>query len=204
MEPWKSVVANKREMRLRCAPLITPCQMCASYEAGMTIKQLSKMSGVCVGTVFNILKNTNCKMRKRGHPVGFIQPKEWAVRSGISRRGMEKSAETRKRISEGKKRHYNGMNGYGHTKKNTTGYIKAYAPDHPRAYSDGYMLEHVMIMERVIGRYLNPNEVVHHINGDKTDNRVENLMLMDRSEHISMHQKERYAKKREAKGGMTY
>lgn len=44
-------------------------------------------------------------------------------------------------------------------------------------------------MEQKIGRKLRSDEVVHHINGDKTDNRIENLELISNSEHTSLHHK---------------
>ena len=43
------------------------------------------------------------------------------------------------------------------------------------------------MMEQKIGRSLNSNEIVHHINGDKHDNRIENLELTSRSEHMKKH-----------------
>jgi len=53
------------------------------------------------------------------------------------------------------------------------------APDHPRAKSNnGYVFEHVLVMEETIGRYLDyPGETVHHKNGISDDNRPENLEL---------------------------
>ena len=49
------------------------------------------------------------------------------------------------------------------------------------------VLEHRAVMERKLGRLLHTDEVVHHINGVKTDNRLENLRLMSRTSHLSLH-----------------
>lgn len=56
---------------------------------------------------------------------------------------------------------------------------------------------HVVAIEQCIGRRLAPDEVVHHINGDRSDNRVENLQLMTRSEHARHHLMERKGRKDE-------
>lgn len=63
------------------------------------------------------------------------------------------------------------------------GYIKKMQKDHPFADSYGYVLEHRLIMEEHIGRYLRPQEVVHHINRVRDDNRLENLQLLQSRKH---------------------
>jgi len=56
------------------------------------------------------------------------------------------------------------------------GYIYLLKPDHPNAVN-GYVREHRLIMEEFLGRYLTKEEIVHHKNEIKDDNRIENLML---------------------------
>jgi hypothetical protein len=75
---------------------------------------------------------------------------------------------------------------------NSEGYIFIRSEGHSRARRKGqYVPEHVVVMERHLGRFLTNDEVVHHINGIKTDNRIENLELMTWSSHGSHHMQEK-------------
>lgn len=91
-------------------------------------------------------------------------------------------------------RYINGHYGRGKGKrrsKDGNGYILIYRPDHPFSTSTGYVREHRLVMEEYLGRYLSPDEHIHHINKITTDNRIENLQLVTRSEHMSIEQKGR-------------
>ena len=67
-------------------------------------------------------------------------------------------------------------------------YNYALVPNHPYATKNGYVLLHRIIMENHLGRVLNTNEVVHHIDGNKKNNSIDNLQVLTKENHTKLHQ----------------
>lgn len=67
------------------------------------------------------------------------------------------------------------------------GRIAVFLPEHPKANGSGYVLRSRWIMEKKIGRYLGSNEVVHHLDGNKSNDKLDNLYLTTINEHIKLH-----------------
>jgi hypothetical protein len=80
-----------------------------------------------------------------------------------------------------------GLRGWNYkdgTTLSVKGYRLLYLPKHPMASKkNGLVLEHRVVMAKKMGRILRSDELVHHINGDRLDNRVRNLRLLSRSAH---------------------
>lgn len=70
------------------------------------------------------------------------------------------------------------------------GYRAIWCPEHPYAQRKGYILEHRLIMEQHLKRYLEPNEIVHHKDGNQENNALSNLGLFDNIvSHLKYHRK---------------
>lgn len=81
------------------------------------------------------------------------------------------------------------------------GYIWIHCPKHPNAKHQGYVLEHRLVMERMLGRYLSREEVVHHRDEDTTNNTESNLELFDSN---STHKKESHEEQRSRNASGQY
>ena len=74
----------------------------------------------------------------------------------------------------------------------STGYVKVrVGTTHPLADSKGYCYEHRLVWTGAGRTFDRPGVVLHHLNGDKLDNRLENLQMLLRAEHTRIHLLER-------------
>lgn len=80
--------------------------------------------------------------------------------------------------------------------KITNGYVYMYMPCHPFCKKEGYIKRSRLVIEHFIDRYLTKEEVVHHINEIRNDDRIENLKLFTKREHDSYHMIKRINKHR--------
>ena len=102
--------------------------------------------------------------------------KKTKYKMSVMRKGKIVSQETREKISESSQGE-KAWNWKGGKVKTDKGYILVMTKNHPFCNSRDYVPEHRLVMEKYIGRYLTKNEIVHHKNGQKDDNRLENLIL---------------------------
>jgi hypothetical protein len=89
-------------------------------------------------------------------------------------------------IKSGSKPHNYVGRRFTKARQNGKKYILIHSPSHPYTSKSGYVREHRLIMESKLGRFLMPDEIVHHINGDTLDNRIDNLEVMPKVEHDRM------------------
>ena len=164
------------------------------YALGHSMNEIAELLDMAVGKIHRYF--TIYEIEPRKHLNDKAKEKISQANKGKAfRKGHKASEETKRKISEA-----NTQKGIGHKKKRCDGYIAIYFPDHPKSNAEGYIMEHDLIMECFIGRWLKDDEVVHHKNKIRDDNRIENLQLLTKSEHSRLHMSERYNKK----GEMTY
>lgn len=167
------------------------------WDKGMSGKEIARLLGCTPAAVSMRMKASGIKTRHASaYSPTFKQLEAWRKNGKklSSYPNSKIAASQNGKKNKGKRRRSDYEFG-GHEKKRPDGYVKVYVPEHPNCTADGYVMKHILVIERSIGRYLTEIECVHHINHIRNDNRIENLMLMTVSEHASMHMKERHLKK---------
>lgn len=152
------------------------------YENGMSIPQVSRATGIARSTLrFRYKRSGILRTRQQGVRLAAAQGRIVSPWKGGTRPPF--TEEHKRRMSEARlawaDKHATGLS----TKP--SGYIEI-----TRGENKGRS-QHCVIMEQQIGRRLYRNECVHHINGDKSDNKIDNLRLMTVSDHIRLHALER-------------
>ena len=148
---------------------------------------------IAVGTVYNYLKRYNIPSRPAMTADTRKKISEANKGKYLGKKRGAMSEETKKKLSDSKKGKFTKPSRFGgHRKHRGDGYIAVYCPKHRRATRDGYVMEHILVAEAQLGRCLTDDEVVHHKNKDRADNRIENLQVMTFKEHAALHVVERH------------
>ena len=75
--------------------------------------------------------------------------------------------------------------------RNLNGYRVIYLPEHPAAMTnnnwEGFVYEHIVVAEDFLKRRLKKNEVCHHLDGNRTNNRTGNLLILSKAQHTKLH-----------------
>lgn len=113
-------------------------------------------------------------IRKKARSIGYYVPASVEYKNRSIARSGERSATWK-----------------GGRKLTPKGYVQVLKKEHPRADPNGYVFEHILVWERYTGIQVEPGFVVHHLDGDKTNNEIDNLCLMTFGAHSSYHNKRR-------------
>ena len=110
-----------------------------------------------------------------------------SVQHKANRLGIAKDKEAFHEVRSKAMSGANSGNFKGYRRKTPKGYIMRYMPEHPCASASGLVAEHRLVMEKQLGFQLPKEFDVHHINGIKDDNRIENLAIVTHGAHSAIH-----------------
>lgn len=129
-------------------------------EEKKSIRAIAKESGSTQGNVYSVLRHAKIPMRTVKEGVALV-----------------------KRIGPATPNWKGGRYKVGARGR----YFKVWAHGHPFANRDGYVMEHRLVMEKKLGRFLAKEEIVHHRDGDGHNNKISNLQLTTKKKHFKAH-----------------
>ena len=171
---------------------LTKDELKAEY-AKKSAYQIAKEQDVSKKTVLVWLRNYGIKARDKSKMTDAEKKTVISmIKSGHSSREISEKVG----YSDTSIRRFAKRNGLKITNKFHVGFVTTHngykmvrKPNHPNCDSKGYVREHRLVAEQKIGRYLNADEIVHHIDHDKFNNDPENLEVMTLAEHTRLHHK---------------
>lgn len=170
-------------------------------------------------------KGMSCLQIGKLHGVVFQTVHSWMIRYGIDRRpygtkglkfsGRSLSKEHREKLriwhtgrklspEQKEKAVKNFIETWNNNRKDEGTIVKYHGAYLRIKLKNGWKYYHRWIVEKSIGRELKREEQVHHINFDSSDNRIENLVVLSRSEHLRLHSQLEYIMKNLMSTGIVY
>lgn len=104
---------------------------------------------------------------------------------GINNKGRKASRKTREKMMLRKGEKAGNWKGGRYITKE--GYVVIYSLGHPHPKSENYVYEHRLVMEEHLGRFLLQSDIVHHIDGNRSNNVIANLMLFKSHRDHKLH-----------------
>ena len=170
----------------------------AMYAGGMSTVAIAKQVGLSKGAVHSVLRSRGVQLRTEKESLQLLYPDGRKGELASNWKGGRLFHKSERQYENGKlrvaksdaeqsRKGPNGRHWKGGRWRIQQGYIYVYQPEHANATKAGYVMEHRLVMSRHLGRPLKRNEFVHHLNGIKDDNRMENLQLTTLGQHVAIH-----------------